>query len=92
MVAEVLSNGDLRPYDPALVRHTIDDVSSRRDADSVSPCPVRVGEPCRLCTAGASGPADCGLVYLVQSDADLADRLAQLWASHAACRTAGPPQ
>ena len=32
--------------------------------------------------AGASGPADCGLVYLVQSDVDLANRFAQLWAVH----------
>ncbi|WP_323097334.1 DUF6767 domain-containing protein [Intrasporangium sp. YIM S08009] len=39
-------------------------------------CPVRVGEPCTLCFPGASGPQDCGLVYLVQSDPELRDELA----------------
>jgi len=41
-------------------------------------CPVRVGEPCTLCFPGATGPQDCGLVYLVMDDDelrhDLADR------------------
>ena len=31
-------------------------------------CPIRSGEPCRLCVPGVSGPQDCGLVYLVTSD------------------------
>ncbi|WP_173153063.1 DUF6767 domain-containing protein [Phytohabitans suffuscus] len=34
-------------------------------------CPVRPGEPCLLCQPGATGPQDCGLVYLVMSDPDL---------------------
>ncbi|MEV0568712.1 DUF6767 domain-containing protein [Dactylosporangium sp. NPDC050588] len=34
-------------------------------------CPVRPGEPCTLCHPGASGPQDCGLVYLVMSDPQL---------------------
>lgn len=41
-------------------------------------CPIRPGEPCSLCVPGASGPHDCGLVYLVMSDPDLRDRLHQL--------------
>lgn len=39
----------------------------RRDAK----CPVRPGDPCSLCWPGASGPADCGLVYLVRNDPEL---------------------
>ena len=34
-------------------------------------CPVRVGEPCTLCVPGATGPRDCGLVYLVMDDDEL---------------------
>ncbi|MDQ7908996.1 DUF6767 domain-containing protein [Phytohabitans sp. ZYX-F-186] len=34
-------------------------------------CPVRPGEPCLLCQPGATGPQDCGLVYLVMSDPEL---------------------
>jgi hypothetical protein len=34
-------------------------------------CRVRLGEPCRLCVPGASGPEDCGLAYLVLTDPDL---------------------
>jgi hypothetical protein len=34
-------------------------------------CPIRPGDPCSLCVPGASGPQDCGLVYLVMSDPDL---------------------
>ncbi len=37
-------------------------------------CPVRVGEPCTLCWQGATGPADCGLVYLVRNDPELWER------------------
>lgn len=36
-----------------------------------SRCPIRLGEPCSLCYPGATGPADCGLVYLVRNDPDL---------------------
>lgn len=34
-------------------------------------CPIRPGEPCTLCHPGASGPADCGLVWLVWHDPEL---------------------
>ncbi|MDV3221383.1 DUF6767 domain-containing protein [Intrasporangium sp.] len=39
-------------------------------------CPIRIGDPCSLCFPGATGPQDCGLVYLVQSDPELRDQLA----------------
>jgi hypothetical protein len=39
-------------------------------------CPIRVGEPCTLCFPGATGPQDCGLVYLVQDDDELREELA----------------
>jgi hypothetical protein len=38
-------------------------------------CPVRDGEPCSLCVPGATGPQDCGLVYLVKSDPLFAEEL-----------------
>ncbi|HEX7537310.1 MAG TPA: DUF6767 domain-containing protein [Dermatophilaceae bacterium] len=38
-------------------------------------CPVRPGDACSLCVPGATGPQDCGLVYLVMSDPDLRERL-----------------
>lgn len=47
-------------------------------------CPIRLGESCSLCTPGATGPHDCGLVYLVMQDADLRDELARLRAQHRA--------
>lgn len=34
-------------------------------------CPIRPGDPCTLCVPGASGPQDCGLVWLVMGDEDL---------------------
>ncbi|WFE21868.1 hypothetical protein O7621_00245 [Solwaraspora sp. WMMD937] len=34
-------------------------------------CPIRPGEPCTLCLPGTTGPAECGLVYLVMSDDEL---------------------
>ena len=37
----------------------------------VPQCPVRSAEPCTLCVPGASGPQNCGLVYLVMSDPEL---------------------
>ena len=43
-----------------------------------SRCPIRPGDPCSLCVPGASGPHDCGLVYLVMSDPDLRDRLHEI--------------
>nr|NLI51276.1 hypothetical protein [Propionibacterium sp.] len=36
-------------------------------------CPVRPGEYCTLCQMGVTGPADCGLVYLVFDDTDFDD-------------------
>jgi hypothetical protein len=47
------------------------------------PCRVRLGEPCRLCVPGASGPQDCGLVYLVMTDPDLCQELARMCAERA---------
>ena len=38
-------------------------------------CPIRPGEPCSLCFPGATGPQDCGLVYLVGDDEELAAEL-----------------
>ncbi|HLS44851.1 MAG TPA: DUF6767 domain-containing protein [Ornithinicoccus sp.] len=40
-------------------------------------CPIRTGEPCSLCFPGATGPQDCGLVYLVQDDPEMAAELAR---------------
>lgn len=34
-------------------------------------CPLRPGEPCTLCQMDATGPHDCGLVYLVSDDDEL---------------------
>lgn len=34
-------------------------------------CPIRPGDPCSLCTPGADGPHNCGLVYLVMDDPEL---------------------
>lgn len=41
-------------------------------------CPIRLGEPCSLCVPGVTGPADCGLVYLVMNDPDLREELNRL--------------
>ncbi len=38
-------------------------------------CPIRPGDACSLCQPGATGPQDCGLVYLVMSDPDLREEL-----------------
>lgn len=38
-------------------------------------CPLRPGEPCSLCQLNVTGPADCGLVYLVMDDPELRDLL-----------------
>ncbi|WP_083707407.1 DUF6767 domain-containing protein [Intrasporangium flavum] len=43
----------------------------------VPQCPIRVGEPCTLCVPGATGPQDCGLVWLVQDDPELRAELAR---------------
>ncbi|MGD8202367.1 DUF6767 domain-containing protein [Ornithinimicrobium sp. W1679] len=51
-------------------------------------CPVRVGEPCTLCFPGATGPQDCGLVYLVQDDPEMAAELVGRRSAHRAAATA----
>ena len=38
-------------------------------------CPVRPGEPCTLCQVNVTGPQDCGLVWLVMDDDELAEAL-----------------
>ncbi len=45
-------------------------------------CWIRLSEPCRLCVPGATGPLDCGLVYLVMTDPDLSAALARMRAEH----------
>jgi len=40
-------------------------------------CPLRPGT-CSLCVPGATGPQDCGLVYLVMSDPELREELHRL--------------
>jgi len=34
-------------------------------------CPLRPDDKCSLCQPGATGPHDCGLVYLMRTDEDL---------------------
>lgn len=47
-------------------------------------CPLRPGEPCTLCQLNVTGPADCGLVYLMMADDELRDlRQARLASSPA---------
>jgi hypothetical protein len=50
-------------------------------------CPIRLGEPCSLCVPGATGPQDCGLVYLVMQDPDLRAELARMRAEEAGSGT-----
>ena len=40
-------------------------------------CPLRPGDSCSLCVPGATGPQDCGLVYLVMSDPEMKEQLAE---------------
>lgn len=47
-------------------------------------CPVRPGDSCSLCYPGATGPHDCGLVWLVREDPDLVDRLTEIRAEQRA--------
>ena len=49
----------------------------RRSTPTVR-CPIRLGEACNLCFSGATGPQDCGLVYLVMADDDLRAELARM--------------
>lgn len=51
-------------------------------AEPTARCPIRRGEPCTLCVPGASGPQDCGLVYLVMTDPELRERLHRLAVDH----------
>ena len=46
-------------------------------------CPIRFGESCTLCFPGADGPQNCGLVYLVQSDPEMAEEFAAVWPQYA---------
>lgn len=41
-------------------------------------CPLRPADTCSLCQPGATGPQDCGLVYLVMDD----DESRELYAAH----------
>lgn len=34
-------------------------------------CPLRPDDKCSLCQPGATGPKDCGLVYLMRTDEEL---------------------
>lgn len=47
-------------------------------------CPIRPGDACTLCQPGATGPQDCGLVYLVMSDPDLREELNRVRREHQA--------
>ena len=40
-------------------------------------CPLRPGDPCSQCQAYATGPQDCGLVYLVMNDPELRELYAE---------------
>lgn len=46
-------------------------------------CPIRPGEPCTLCVPGATGPQDCGLVYLVMGDQELREGVHRTRLEHA---------
>lgn len=45
-------------------------------------CPLRPGSYCALCVPGATGPGDCGLVYLVLSDPRLRAGLEAKWSEN----------
>jgi hypothetical protein len=65
--------GDLRPWVARTGQPSVDDVGR-----PVPKCPIRPGDPCTLCHPGAHGPEDCGLVWLVMTDPDLRDQLAEI--------------
>ena len=53
------------------------DPSTTRKKSYVQPmCPLRPGDRCSLCVPGASGPHDCGLVWLVMDDPEMKEQLA----------------
>ncbi|MCE1180096.1 MAG: hypothetical protein LWW86_13885 [Micrococcales bacterium] len=58
--------------------------SPARRARPQAKCPIRVGEACSLCHPGATGPQDCGLVYLVMDDDELREALADNRREHQA--------
>ncbi len=72
---------DLRPCPQARRRDEMEPGTKelvpvmRNRKPSVAMCPVRPGDPCSLCMPGATGPQDCGLVYLVLTDPDLRAQL-----------------
>jgi len=49
-------------------------------------CPLRPGDPCSLCQPGASGPQDCGLVYLVMDDPELRELYVAQHTAHRAAQ------
>ncbi|SNU01990.1 hypothetical protein SAMN06298212_1226 [Ruaniaceae bacterium KH17] len=55
--------------------HGVEDSVSRSHPQAE--CPIRPGDPCSLCFPGADGPENCGLVYLVQDDPEMAATLNQ---------------
>jgi hypothetical protein len=57
----------------------VDDAERSPVRDPDPPCPVRVGDLCKLCVPGASGPENCGLVYLVTCDPELLADLLRRW-------------
>ena len=58
-------------------------MTSRRTLPDAQ-CPIRPGDACTLCQPGATGPQDCGLVYLVMSDPDLREELNRVRKEHQA--------
>ena len=42
-------------------------------AAPVPKCPIRQGDKCSQCVPGATGPNDCGLVWLMRDDWDEED-------------------
>ncbi|MGJ6979228.1 DUF6767 domain-containing protein [Aestuariimicrobium soli] len=64
--------------DPTTTRNTSPREGAARARSFVQPrCPLRPGDRCSLCVPGASGPHDCGLVWLVMDDPELREQLAQ---------------
>ena len=70
-----LAAQDVRLCQPALSGCDAAFVESPRRVKPDARCPLRPREPCSLCQLGATGPQDCGLVYLVMSDEDLCEGL-----------------
>jgi len=55
--------------------HESEDAMTSRRTLPEARCPIRPGDACSLCQQGATGPQDCGLVYLVMNDPDLREEL-----------------